>query len=88
VPPPAQNAKSVKLKLPPFYKVSGKLERGPLQHYKKTLKNGYRFSAYASIEKISSCSVALSMFFPLQVRGGGACPLNMALLIPPFPQRG
>ena len=30
VPPPAQSAK---LKLPPFYKVNGKLKRGPLQHY-------------------------------------------------------
>ena len=30
VPPPAR---SVKLKLPPFYKVNGKLKRGPLQHY-------------------------------------------------------
>ena len=33
-----------KLKLPPFYKVNGKLKRGPLQLY-KTLKNGYMFSA-------------------------------------------
>jgi hypothetical protein len=30
VPPPARSAK---LKLPPFYKVNGKLKRGPLQHY-------------------------------------------------------
>ena len=27
---------SAKLKLPPFYKVNGKLKRGPLQHYKNT----------------------------------------------------
>jgi hypothetical protein len=33
----------MKLKLPPFYKVNGKLKRGPV----KTLKNGYRFSAKA-----------------------------------------
>jgi hypothetical protein len=33
VPPPAQSAK---LKLPAFYKVNGRLKRGPLQHYKNT----------------------------------------------------
>ena len=33
VPPPARSAK---LKLPPFYKVNGKLKRGPLQWHQHT----------------------------------------------------
>jgi hypothetical protein len=30
--------RSAKLKLPPFYKVNGKLKRGPLQHYRFSAK--------------------------------------------------
>ena len=51
VPPPAR---SVKLKLPPFYKVNGKLKRGPL----------------IIIICNCSCCVNGENFFPLPVRGG------------------
>ena len=59
MPPPAQ---SVKLKLHPFYKLNGKLKRGPFQHLKNTHLSPLPWRTYFSLA---------------QLGGGGGGRLNL-----------